>query len=274
MKKVTKMQIQVLLSRKATILMWFVMLALVLTNYIGNLRTYYGYDWACMINPMKLVLLGESSRLGAGFAHVFPFLVVIPGAFTFFADRSSKELLYIQGRTNRSDYYIGTMVAIFAVTFLVFVIPMLIEVALNCIAFPIDALGDPSNVKAFEAVYLGRVEQYLFSDIWKANSFLYVIFMICLLGCASGVMACFAAALSMFRAFQFRIMMFIPGYVILRLLTMMSMIGVETETNYIFYIRLFTGGRLSEIAYLSVILVLALLASGLVWVRIRKDELL
>lgn len=251
------------------------MMLLVLANYAGNLQKYYGYDWANMVNPMKLILLSVYSNLGYGFANVYPFLVIIPAAFAFFADRSSRELLYIQGRTTRKDYYFGTMLAVFAVTFAVFVIPMLIEIALNCVAFPIDTMGDPSNVELLQAVHISGVEMYLFSGLWKFNPIVYAVFMIGLVGCVSGALACLTASLSMFRVFKFRILMFIPIYVLLSILSMIREAPrLGFSTSYYDYIRVYEIGELSEGAYLLFIIGLIVFVWGLLCIRIKKDELL
>lgn len=273
--KVAKMQMQVLFHRKSTVVMYFLMFFLILCNFYYNVYEFYGFESTGVVNPLKLLFLADASPLMLDrlFLQFYPFLVIIPSAFAFFADRKSRELLYIQSRSNRRDYYCGTILAVFVVTFVVFVIPMLCEVALNCIALPLTE-GDPSHAGPFDATLIDRVSRYGFSKLWIASPVLYAIFRLILFGCVSAGLACLVAALSMFPIFTFRILMFIPVYVLLQLVMgIEKVMGLSVSTKYYDYIWLYQVD-ISEIGYIAFIVCLYAVVFALLVIRTKIDELL
>lgn len=80
---------------------------------------------------------------------------------------------------DRKTYYISKMIATFLVTFIIFTVPLLVEILLNSIAIPAGAVGDPSNAEVFNLIYNEAVN-YLFCKLWFFNQYVYVIFMIVL----------------------------------------------------------------------------------------------
>ncbi len=272
MVNVLKMQLNVIFSRKSTIVMYILMCGLVIANFLGNVSTYAGYNYWNMYHPMRLVFLGDYSLLGFSFIQYYPFLVVIPAAFTYFSDKNSKELLFIQTRTDKKNYYIGTMIAIFITTFIVFTVPQLLELGLNSITFPLDALGEQSNQGLFENVDL--IQHYLFYELWILNPYLYTFVMIILFGVVSGCLACFASVFSMLGFLKFRVLIFIPVYVLLYGISMLKeLLSLDFETNYYFYLRFFCYADLNEVAYLSSILVILAISGVTVFFKMRRDEL-
>ena len=272
-----KMQIQVLFRRKSTLVMYFLMYALVLLNFYENLSEYHGYNIYNMFDPLKILLLSSYGKWGWYFAQYYPLLVVIPAAFSYYADASSKELIFIQTRIDRKTYYISKMLSTFFVTFIIFTSPLFIEILLNSIAIPAGAVGDPSNAGIFSSTYGEYAANYLFGELWFFNQYVYVIFMIFLLGILSGSLSCFAMSLSMYGFCKFRVFVFVPVYVLLHVLSRLDSISmISIETNYFSYIRLFLGGmskNRSEVLYILFILGLICVTGILVHNKIKKDQL-
>ncbi len=100
-----RMQVNALVKRKNVAAVYFAMLILVLINYLGNVLKYRGSDLMTMVHPMKLVLLSDYSALGFYFMQYFPFVVIIPAAFSFISDKNSKEITYIRSRVGARNYY-------------------------------------------------------------------------------------------------------------------------------------------------------------------------
>lgn len=270
-----KMQIHVLFRRKSAIVMYFLMYALISLNFYENVSEYHGYNIYNMFNPLKLLLLSYYGKWGWYFAQYYPLLVVILAAFSYYADISSREIVFIQTRMDRKTYYISKMIATFLVTFIIFTVPLLVEILLNSIAIPTEAVGDPSNAEVFNLIYNEAVN-YLFCKLWFLNQYIYVIFMIVLFGILSGCLACFSASLSMYGFCKFRVFIFLPVYVLLYVLTDLgNIVTIDIETNYFFYIRLFKGGEagLSETAYVLFVLGLVCVTGALVYNKMKKDQL-
>lgn len=254
--------------------MYFIMYILMLINFFGNVIQYYGWDIWNMYHPMKLIFLGENSSLGFYFMQYYPFLVVLPAAFSYFSDRSSGELLFIETRTDMKKYYLGTMIATFATTFMIFTFPFFVEMILNGIAFPMEALGDPSNMQMFDPAYTEIIQRYLFHELWLFHPYVYTFAMIALFGVATGIFACFATAISMFGSVKFKILVFIPVYVLLYVVSFLQKsFNLDFTTNYFFYLRIFCMERLSEGAYMFLLAVVVMLTGVLLWIKMRKDEL-
>lgn len=269
---VFRMQMCVIWNRKSTIAMYVLMCGLVGMNFIANVKSYAGYNVWNMYHPMRLALLGDYSLLGFTFMQYFPFLVVVPAAFTFFYDRNCRENIIIETKTNRKVYYAGTMFAIFVTTFLLFTIPLFLEMMINCIAFPTEALGEQSNISLFENKEL--IENYLFSQLWILNSYVYTFLLIALFGTVAGILACFASVCSLMKVVRFRVLIFIPVYAVLYIITMLeNVFRLDFSTNYFYYLRFFCSYRLNEWFYLGTIVMILICTSVMLFIKMRKDEL-
>lgn len=266
-----KMQISVLSQRTSTIIMCFLMLALMLINYYANIFTYYGTNAVQMYHPMKLLLLSDYSAWGYYFAQYFPLLVVIPAAFSYFSDKSSREILFLQSRIGKRTYYISKYIATFLVTFFVFTVPLLLEVILNCIAFPLSATGDPSNSSEYTITYVEGVNMYFFRDLYVQNPIAYAVLLIVIFGILSGILAMFALSFSTLSFVRFRVLIFVPVYALLMVL---AVLPVHVESNYFFYIRLYSPVPDGEWPYIFGMLAILLVTVFIAYQNIRRDEIL
>lgn len=272
MTNVFRMQMSVIWNRKSTLLLYLLMCGLVVLNFISNAKIYAGYNVWNMYHPMRLVVLGDYSFLSFAIMQYFPFLVVIPAAFAFFNDRNCREHIIIETKTNRKAYHCGTIAAIFVTTFLIFTVPLLGEMIINCIAFPVEALGDQSNISLFENEQI--IELYLFSELWNFNPYVYTFLMIVLFGCVTGVLACFASVCSLVFDIRFRVLIFVPVYVLLYVVMMLEdVFKLDFSTNYFFYLRLFCSKICNEVFYIGFVVAVFLLTNVVLVVRMRKDEL-
>jgi len=270
-----KMQMAVLMQRKSAVIVYFGMMLLVLANFFENISRYYGKDLMEMVHPMKLVLLSDYSSFGFYLMQYYPLLVVIPAAFSYIADRNSKELVFLQSRVGAKNYYFGKMIAVFLVTFMVFTIPLLVELMLNCIAFPIAATGDQSNMNLYDQSYIFLVRRYLFSSFFVQNPYLYTGFLTIVFGLVSGVLAVFCLAFSTFKFMKYKILAFLPIYIFLYLLKIVkdSFSQISVSANYFEYLRLFTSYPKSELGYVGLILIILCISILIITIKSRKDTL-
>ena len=260
---------------KITILMYIFMYVIVLVNYFDNVITYYGYNIPNMISPMKLLFLSDYEGYSFYFLQYYPLLVVIPASFAFVNDITSKEILYMQARMSKRDYYTGKSIAVFLVTFIVFTVPMLCEYVLNIVSFPLNAIGDQSNTNIFDELYAEGVERYLFADVWISNRYVYAFVFILMFGIVSGILALFAGLISSVFKFKFKILVFFPVYLLLNFLnsTYFST-KLGCSTNYFFYFKMFSMSEKSEGYLILFNLILVLISCAIIWLKTRKDELL
>ena len=273
--KSIKMQMTVLLKRKSTIIMYFFMLFLVLYNFFKNIITYYGFDIMRLFHPMKVGIMSDYNAIGFYFTEFYPLLVIIPAAFSFLIDRNSKEFVFIQSRVGKRNYYWGKLISVFLITFLVFTIPLFIEFILNCVAFPLSATGDPTAASLYDLGYIDSVRRYFFSSLYIFSPYLYNLFFIIVFGTFSGILATFVTAISTFKFMKFRIMIFIPVYMLLYIFTVIGTTfkGISFSTNYFNYLRMYNGVNKSGLAYFVFMITALDLSFLIMTLKSRRDNL-
>lgn len=269
------MQLKVIWERKIATITFFILLTLMLVNYFYNVFTYQGTDIIDMYHPMKLLTLSNYSEYGFYLLQYYPLIVIIPAAFSFFADKQSQELIFIQSRVGAHHYYWGKILGVFLVTFFVFTVPFLVEIGLNSLAFPITAMGDPSNINTYELI--SAVNMYLFSNLYVYSPYLYAVFFTLVFGIFSGILAVFTVAISTF-SIKFKVLLFLPVYALLYLLGAIKQLipAITVETNYFFYLAFYypirnsTESVITLFSFMIVVLVISIL---IVSIKLRKDVL-
>ena len=235
-------QIKFMFNKKATIICMLILLAVVLTNYISNIFTYAGTDVIVTYHPMKLLVLHEDNAFSGYYMQIFSLIVVIPAAFSLYNDKSTGTQLFLVSRVGKNTYFIGKYVAAFIVTFVTLTLPFIIEIILNCIAFPTGAGLDPSNISAFTTNYSSMVNNFMFEQLYSLNVYLYAIVECIFLGITASILACFAMMLSSFEIFKYKIFIFLPVYILLNGLNYISaFLKTEKYSYYGFNLQFFNS---------------------------------
>ncbi|WP_078553747.1 hypothetical protein [Bacillus alkalicellulosilyticus] len=271
------MQLTLILERKVATVIFFLLFGIMLANYFQNVLTYSGTDIVDMYHPMKLLTLSNYSEYSFYLMQYYPLLVVIPAGFALYNDKTLNQFIFIQARVNARNYYLGKIIVVFLVTFFVFTVPFLIEILLNIIAFPVNAVGDPSNFSIYDNSYIEIMSMYLLSDLYTLSPYLYATFFTLVFGVLSGILAIFTVAVSTFPI-KFKALLFLPVYVLLYLLGMLKQLipAISVETNYFFYLGFYHPiSRASEslLVYLSLSIMLLVLATSIIVYQIKKDAL-
>lgn len=271
------MQLRVIFEKKVALIIFFILCALMLTNYFTNVFTYKGTDIVDMYHPMKILTLSNYSEYSFYLMQYYPLLVVIPAGFSLFADKQLNQFIFIQSRVGARQYYLGKLIVVFIVTFFIFTTPFLIEILLNIMAFPITAIGDPSNLGVYHPSYIGLVNMYLLSDFYIHAPFLYAISFTLIFGIFSSILAVFTVAVSTFPI-KFKVLLFLPVYVLLYLLGALYQLipTLNIDTNYFFYLRFYrsfynpTGSLIALISFSILLFIGSVLT---VIFQMRKDAI-
>ena len=269
-----KMQLRVILERKVATTMFIILLAIMLVNYFNNVFTYQGTDIVDMYHPMKLVTLTYYSENSFYLMQYYPLIVVIPAAFSLYADKVSKQIILIQSRVGARNYYLGKLIVVFLVTSFVFAAPFLIEIVLNMIAFPTSAIGDPSNIDEYQ--FLSTIKQYFLADFYIFSPFLYTVFYTLVFGVFSGILAMFTVAISTFPI-KFKVLLFLPVFIVLNLFAYLKDFFPKIETNHFFYLTLFNphyNPNGSVLVLSSLVFIILTVTLVIFSYRIREDLLL
>ena len=218
--KATLTQTNFMLKQKETLVVFYVLLIQVLGNFISNVLTFQGIDIIQMYQPMKLLLLSYN-RINYNadatllFIQLYPILVVLPAGFALCKEQQSGQEVLMIARLGQLTYNFSKLIAAFCATMIVFTMPFMIELLLNCIAFPLTATGDMTNMDIYEPNYIQAVHRYLMSGLYIQSVYIYTIIGTLFMGIVSGILASFTVAFSAIVRVKYRIILFLPVFVLL-----------------------------------------------------------
>ena len=188
--KALKMQMSEMVRKKTVMFSFLVVFIFTIVNFWTNMFDFKEIKYVSqMYDIVKTLTLSEWSISGHFMMEYYPLLVVIPTACAYLTDKETRVKVYIESRVGKKIYWYSKLASVFIVTFLIFTIPFLIELAMGAMCFNIDAMGDPSGFSYIQTVEWDN--QYLFWELWAGNRFLYAIVMILLFGTVSGILAMF-----------------------------------------------------------------------------------
>ncbi|MDR2043411.1 MAG: hypothetical protein LBQ15_03410 [Clostridium sp.] len=265
--KATLTQAYCMLRHKESLLAFYILLLMVLGNFISNVLTFQGLDIIQMYHPMKLLLLSYN-RVNYNadatllLIQLYPLLVVLPAGFALCKEQRSGQEVFMIARLGQFTYKFSKLAAAFLVTMVVFTVPFLMELLLNCIAFPLAATGDLTNMDIYEPSYIQDVRNYLMSGLYIDSPYLYTVVGTLLFGIVSSILACFTVAFSSIVRVKYRVILFLPVFVLLYA-TMYLPRGISTMKWYD-YLLLFHDepkSALFLIAGLSILILFSLFST-------------
>lgn len=273
--KSIKTQLKIIQQRKTYYLMFIAVFGWMLCNYFHNVFEFSGRDVLDTYQPMRILLLAGNGIYYHIFVMLFPIVVILPAAFSFLLDKDVNEHVFLQSKVGRTSYYLGKLIATFIATLMVFTIPFLIEIILNCIAFPMGATGLTSNLSLYDNVELMNIKRMLIPSLYINSIYAYAIVNTLIFGIVSGLLASFSLALSININFKFKAMLFLPTYILIYALSMIDDIipNIGFKTDYYSYFDIFDTSNKSFITYLLFALTILGVSLGLILIKARKDSL-
>lgn len=237
-------QIKLLLRQKEAIITFYILLFLCLINYVGNVLEFQGYDLIEMYHPMKLLLLSYNRvyynvNTTLFFIQIYPFLVVCPAGFSLVKEQQTKQESLIVARTGLATYRFSKIIACFVVTTIVFVLPFLIEMFLNCIAFPIEANGDLSNMGYYSKEYIESVHNYFLCTLFIKAPYIYTFLCIILFGMIAGLLSTVVLVITSIVKVKYKVLLFIPTYVLFNATLYLENIFPGLRINWYNYLLIF-----------------------------------
>lgn len=278
--KATVSQGKFMLRQKKAWIVFYILLAMVLVNFVTNVLMFRGMDSLAMYQPMKLLLLSWNKTMSGGdlllgFLQIYPLLVICPAVFSLAEEQQSKEYILLSARLGNMKYRFSKLLAVFGVTFLIFTLPFFIEIILNCLAFPLNAQGDLSNWNYYDPTYIESVNNYLFSKIFLMSPYLSAVLGTILFGIASGIFAAFTTAFSSVVRFRYRIFLFLPIFILLNLTEIVSSIlfrrGMGFRLSWYHYCLLYNDEPKNVAYFLILMSILILLTIGGMYIGGKKD---
>lgn len=260
------------LKRGGAVFAFYALLALVLMNFLGNVIAWQGSDVIHMIQPMKLLLLSYNmdyfrADLLLVLIQWYPLLVSVPAGLSLARERQTGEDVLMAARLGNLHYRLSKLLSAFFTAMIVFSVPLLIEIALNCLAFPLDAQGDLSNLGIYDPQYTNMVRNYLFSDLFLRSPYLYAIVGTLLFGMISGLLSMLTAAVSSVVKVKFRVLLLLPVFLFLNISVYLSgLVENGSSIKWYDYILLFNDAPKS-LAFYAVAMAIALagVLVGAIW---------
>lgn len=225
--KATISQTNFLLKKREAICVFYILLIMVFINFVGNVLYFQGMDIVEMIQPMKLLLLSfDRTNLNATntllLIQLYPLLVVFPAGFSLARDYQLGTRVFLVSRLGNATYQISKYLSVFLATMIIFTVPFLLEIILNCISFPMSAAGNLSNLSMYDGAYRNAVDEYLMKDIYLYSPYLYAVIGTLFFGAVSGLFGVFTAAVSSLIRVKYNFFFFLPVFILLNLTTIFA----------------------------------------------------
>ena len=278
--KIIKHQTLFMLRQNIALMVFYILLAIVFLNFGSNVLTFQGRDIIDMYHPAKMLVLSydqvyDNMDIMLLLIQLYPILIVCPAGFTLLSEKKRKTDCVLITRIGSIQYYLCKTIAAFFVTMIVFTIPFLIEFGLNCVSFPLAASGDFVDLNCYSTDYIELTNNYMYSTLFHMNSYLYTFVGIFFWGITSGIIGMFTVALSGIISFRFKILLFLPVYILLNIPAYMPQITDKLPfvVNWYNYIFLFDDHVKNNVFFISFLIILFIISIVCSVIKGRGDQL-
>ena len=261
-------------------MVFYILLAIVFLNFGSNVLNFQGRDIIDMYHPAKMLVLSydqvyDNMDIMLLLIQLYPILIVCPAGFTLLSEKKRKTDCVLITRIGSIQYYLCKTIAAFFVTMIVFTIPFLIEFGLNCVSFPLAASGDFVDLNCYSTDYIELTNNYMYSTLFHMNSYLYTFVGILFWGITSGIIGMFTVALSGIISFRFKILLFLPVYILLNIPAYMPQITDKLPfvVNWYNYIFLFDDHVKNNVFFISFLIILFIISIVCSVIKGRGDQL-
>lgn len=130
--------------------------------------------------------------------------------------------VYLVSGLGNFTYQISKYLSVFFTTMIIFTVPFLLEILLNCLSFPLAVTGDFIGGSMYGDAYRMGVNHYFMKNIYLCSPYLYAIIGTLFWGAASGLLGVFTAAVSSLIRVKYNVFLFLPVFVMLNLSTILA----------------------------------------------------
>ena len=275
--KATRAQIKLLLFQWGALLAFGLLLALMLNNFVENVLEHQGTEVVLMYHPMKLLSLSyDKTNYKADtmmlLVQLVPLLICIPAALSLAKEQHTGASVLMASRLGSRTYLFSKVTAVFVVTTLVFSLPFLLEIVLNCVSFPLKATGDLANWTIYDDEYIQTTQHFLLYPLYRLSPYLYAVVETIRFGATMGLLAAATLTLSALVRVKFRVLLLLPPFLLLQLSAYLSQ-SQYFDVYWANYVTLFHGEARNDLVYWAAVAVLlAFVVLGSLYAS-RKDWL-
>lgn len=238
-------QLELLIKRKSFLLTLSIMSIYSIAVFVINCVTFYNNDIVTVKAAQYLYLGSDFLDLPfVIYSLVFPIISTIPFSDSFFEERKNNTLEFCIMRESNIVYYFSKLFAVFFSGFIVTATPLLINMLLNFIAFPLDSYIDATNFTYVRShLFEDVMETGLFSDLFARNMYLYNLLYLFLGSFVSGLISVIVYQFSFFYK-ESRILLLCSFFAVYHFITIILNVIDANEfcvNNYIFASMFYSG---------------------------------
>lgn len=257
--KAVRTQIKFLLGQKGFALVFLILMGVMLLNFTGNVLDFRGYDVISMYHPMKLLTLSHNRTYYDQsntmlLVQLAPLLICLPAALSLAGERQTGQSVLLTARLGSKTYLWSKVTAVFVVTTLAFALPFLLEIVLNCVSFPLEAVGDFTHTNVYEPQRLAEEALYQLARLYQLSPYLYAVVCTLLFGAFAGLLAAATVTLSALVRVPFRVLLLLPAFLLLQLT---NFLGTNGTTAWYSFVLFFSDARRNTPFFLVLIAILA-----------------
>ena len=270
--RTTWTHVKFLLGKTSSKITFFVLFLVMLMTFVSNVLDFRGYDVIEMFHPMNILSLSyDRTAHNAGTAlllvQLLPLLVGWPAGLALAAGRGLGTDTMLVARLGRKLYVTSKLTAVFIATAIVFSVPFLLEIVLNCLSFPLTATGNLIRIDALDSDYADIIGNYLCPWLYRFSPYLAAVLGTIGFGLFAGLLACVTASLSLFVRIRFRVFLLLPVFILLYAITSLESIELAWY-NYIFF---FSDAPKIPLYWFSLCAALVCFCVAAAWYGYRKD---
>ena len=268
-----KAQVNIIIRQSGAKTCFLIMMLLIIFNYINNLINLQGIDVGQVPNFLEISVLSENNAKGWYILTFLSFFVTLPGALSLAKEKKTKINIHLVNRCGgRLKYYVGKIFAVMIVTFLCFLIPFIIELALNLCAFPIH------NTKEFVDVYIeySKTTSGFMYDIFQRQPVFYAITRIIYTSVMASLLSLVPLGFSCVYS-KYYACLILPLYFILEFYkgSAFKVFGYYPNHNYMgyFWWGLLKNNRKDFIYFTGMVAVLAVISIAIIIINAIRGEI-
>lgn len=282
-------QLRIMFNKKGFQISFTIMMLLSLFGVLYSIYKPHAYvlTEGCDLSFVKAIdesIMNEFSPVNKILRFIFPFVAVLPFAFSVYNDRSTRIFELQLSRSSVKKYYFSKLATALIGGFLIFFIPLLINSLLNNLFFADSVIDifhpDYSKMSLGENTYITDNDFMVSLAAWSPR--LCELFSITLISLFGGACSMLAFSVSLFIR-KIAVLIFIPAFVFVYALdTVESMILSKFgyyyfKLNPLNYSIISSDNMIPGRAYwipFAMIALLVILSSLMTYIYSRKDQLL
>ena len=199
--KCFKAQISLMLKRNSFTLAFTVMCIFSALTFAVNCISHYG-KYIIQVPAANYMFIGakHNNFIPYILMNIFPVISSLAFSDTFFEEKKARTTEYCIMRTGNNKYFYSKLIAVFFSGFITVFVPLLLNIGLNLIAFPIDSTIDYTNFPIAESGVYGSMLNNLLilGDLLVFNEYLYIVVHALIISLSSALMAVITFNLSFF----------------------------------------------------------------------------